>query len=409
MAEAEGGVVYCQIEECGQLIARNLWEDHLLAHELQAEPIEVPQILVTLEESASVPEEVLQETMANPSRSSCQIQKENNSEFREQTDNAKQLQSETNMATFTSAANDGDDAECKICNQSIRIADISDHMIAHEFESLEEEEQPTDGNSESDLNETHATAVYAAGPDSKELKHELAEFAGSMKKDIGSLKVGEVVKGVSEVNREELMEEVVEGVSSVGEVIQQGWKELKSDTEDGVTIGELCEVGFGFAKAATGYAKELWDERKAKKQALKKEMATLSPAMAAVSIASETLVHHISRLVRDLNIPEDWLDQMCSDEHILEIARYMTDWKHIAHELRLKETDIEEIEMERTVTMQRLKVLEKWKQRFYSHATYRKLLEVFFKIERLDYAYKLGRLLQCSLLPDTSSYARQLQ
>lgn len=246
------------------------------------------------------------------------------------------------------------------------------------------------------------------------MKEAFSELFGTMKKDIGSLKqeigsikVTELIKGVSEIKDEELgeamdkvVDEVVDGIKVIG-------KDLKSYAEDGITVGNVCEVGFGLAKAATGLVKDLWKERKAKKQnsqALvpQKAMVALSPAIAV----SETLVYHISTLVRKYNIPENWLDQMCSDEHILEIARNMTDWKYIAYELMLSETEIKEIDMERTVTVQRLKALEMWKK-FSSCATYRKLLEVFFKIDKWEYAEKLCKLI--SLLSDTSSRARQLQ
>jgi len=393
MAEAESCIVHCQIDECGQSIPRILWEDHLLAHELREESLE--KLPVTQEESTSAlsaEEKLLQET--DPPRNSSQ---EKCSDVGVEADNNDEQLQWTSMATLTFAASDVDHAECKICNQLIKIADISDHMIAHEFETLEEEEQPTDKKSESDQSEsdTNATSVCAADPDMKEA---LSELFGTVKKDIGSIKVSELIKGVSEIKDEELdkvVDEVVDGMKDVG-------KDLKSYAEDGITVGSVCEVGFGLAKATTGLVKDLWKERKAKKQALVPQ-ALSSPAIVAVS---ETLVHHISTLVRKYNIPENWLDQMCSDEHIREIARGMTDWKHIAYELDLKDTEIEEIDMERTVAVQRLKVLEMWKKKFYSEATYRRLLEVFLTIEKMEYAEKLCKLI--SLLSNTSSHARKL-
>ena len=75
----------------------------------------------------------------------------------------------------------------------------------------------------------------------------------------------------------------------------------------------------------------------------------------------------------------------------------MTNWKRFAQELHLSETDIEEIEMERKVENQRLKMLKKWKQKFYIHATYRTLLKIFFRIGREDCAYTLGTLLYHSM------------
>lgn len=168
--------------------------------------------------------------------------------------------------TFTSTACDVDHAECKICNQSIKIADISDHMIAHEFETLEEEEQPTDKKSESDQSESdmNATGVCAADPDMKEA---FSELFGTMKKDIeslkqeiGSIKVTELIKGVSEIKDEELEEAMNKVVDEVVDGIKVLGKDLKSYAEDGITVGNVCEVGFGLAKAATGLVKDLWKE-----------------------------------------------------------------------------------------------------------------------------------------------------
>ena len=92
-----------------------------------------------------------------------------------------------------------------------------------------------------------------------------------------------------------------------------------------------------------------------------------------------------------MGIPEDLLDQICSDEHLLAISEQLTDWKYVAHQLSLGETDIEEIEMDRSINVQRYKVLQKWKHKYYIRATYRKLLEVFFTVKRSDL---LGRLLR---------------
>ena len=235
------------------------------------------------------------------------------------------------------------------------------------------------------------------------MRKELSEFAGSVKsglqdirQDMGHIKISEVVEGLSELKDEDLEEVALAVVDAKKE-----FKELGSDIKDAfedVTIEDVFKAGLGCAKAISGLTKDWWNERKAKKQKSQavisaQEPTSMPPALTALSLASEALGPHISELVSKLNIPEDWLDQICSDEHLLAIAEHLTDWKYLAHQLRLSETDIEEIEMDRSITLQRLKVLQKWKQKFYFKATYRRLLEVFFTVKRSDYADLLGRLL----------------
>ena len=308
-------------------------------------------------------------------RTSSQIQLEYSSEVMKQIDDDEQLQ-QTSMATFTSATNDAcSDAECEICHQSITIADLSDHMMAHDLQDLEKEDQPTENKSGND-NETH----YAASDsESRELEESLCTSKPQsfknriqvVKQKIGRTKFGEVVKEVakevSEINREDIKE--------VFSSVQKGLKELKSDT------GDMCK---DIATFTIERAKDWLIERTIKNQ-------TLPP------FASENLIRQVSQLAKDLNIHESCFDRMCTDEHILNISQIITNWKHFAYELQFHETDIEEIEMERKVENQRLEMLRKWKQKCFTDATYRKLLIIFFKTKRKDCAYALGRLLLSTL------------
>lgn len=81
-----------------------------------------------------------------------------------QADNNKQLQQTGKAATLTSTASDCqyDTELCEICNQSITIADIWDHMIAHDLQYQEDEDQPmrtrTERKSESDLDESRTSS-----------------------------------------------------------------------------------------------------------------------------------------------------------------------------------------------------------------------------------------------------------
>ena len=156
------------------------------------------------------------------------------------------------------------------------------------------------------------------------------------------VKILEVVEGLSELKDEDLDE-----VASAVVDAKKEFKELGSDIKDAfedVTIEDVFKAGLGCAKAVSGLTKDWWNERKAKKQKFQamssaQEPTSMPPALTALSLASEALGPHISELVSKLNIPEDWLDQICSDEHILAIAEYLTDWKYLAHQLKLSETD----------------------------------------------------------------------
>ena len=159
---------------------------------------------------------------------------------------------------------------------------------------------------------------------------------------------------------------------------------------------------FSVAKAVAGGAKDWWKERKEKKAQASASSQNPAPtlpmilpseSMAMLSLASETLVQYVSELVQKLNIPENLLDQICSDEHISEIARFMANWKDIAEELFLDEHDIADIEQERNSLARSRRTLKRWKQKFANAATYRRLLEIFLKLNRRDYAKALGELL----------------
>ena len=399
-------LIHCGLDGCGHSVSEDCWEDHLLAHQLSdvVDPFNESPVEEKSVETTLASEEVGTEAQCQNPRGQEQLPEKKDT-LGEKADYNKE-------ATCTSAvdansSSDESDAECGICNQSVKIAHISDHMIAHELQAKEEEDQSAKPEGENDLGNDLDEADVCRGqvPDDidSEMRKELSEVAGSVKsglqdirQEVGRVKILEVVEGLSELKDEDLDE-----VASAVVDAKKEFKELGSDIKDAfedVTIEDVFKAGLGCAKAVSGLTKDWWNERKAKKQKFQamssaQEPTSMPPALTALSLASEALGPHISELVSKLNIPEDWLDQICSDEHILAIAEYLTDWKYLAHQLKLSETDIEEIEMDRPISMQRLKVLQKWKQKFYIKATYRRLLEVFFTVKRSDYAHLLGRLL----------------
>ena len=90
-------------------------------------------------------------------------------------------------------------------------------------------------------------------------------------------------------------------------------------------------------------------------------------------------------------IPEHFLDQPCSDEHLREIGICITNWQIIAPHLNLSPADEEII-----ATFpgdKRIRMLRRWRQKRGSSATYRGLAASFQKVERADLIDKIRTLL----------------
>ncbi len=68
------------------------------------------------------------------------------------------------------------------------------------------------------------------------------------------------------------------------------------------------------------------------------------------------------------------LDRPCSDDHLMELALGLTNWKEMAYFLKLSETEIEEVEAgvrDELVRAKNLRMLRKWKAKYGKQATYR--------------------------------------
>ena len=69
-------------------------------------------------------------------------------------------------------------------------------------------------------------------------------------------------------------------------------------------------------------------------------------------------------------VPVERLEQVCLDDHLLELSLVFTDWQTVSPFLGLSETEEEEFEG-RAVKRQRIDILRKWKKKWGSGATYR--------------------------------------
>ena len=94
------------------------------------------------------------------------------------------------------------------------------------------------------------------------------------------------------------------------------------------------------------------------------------------------------------SVSEKSLEEPCSDEHIVEIAREITTWRLIAPHLGLKAVDEEDIlQNQDDVRIQRREMLRIWRQKLGSKATYSSLAKALYKTERVDLVEKLAELL----------------
>lgn len=72
----------------------------------------------------------------------------------------------------------------------------------------------------------------------------------------------------------------------------------------------------------------------------------------------------------------DILDQECSQQVLLKLAKHCVEWQLIGFHLELTKADIVAVEEDyRTAEQKRIELLGKWKERFAFKATYRVFIE----------------------------------
>ncbi len=73
-------------------------------------------------------------------------------------------------------------------------------------------------------------------------------------------------------------------------------------------------------------------------------------------------------------VPPAVLDGPCSDDHLVELALVLTNWKEVAYFLKLKEPEIEAVEAgvsPELVRAKSLRMLRTWRDKYGARATYR--------------------------------------
>ena len=84
-------------------------------------------------------------------------------------------------------------------------------------------------------------------------------------------------------------------------------------------------------------------------------------------------------------------NEVCSEQHLAEIALWIVEWKEVSPFLGL--TEAEEIEIVGSVRTQKIAMLRKWKQKQGSKATYKRLCRAFRKGGLCDLVKKVKELL----------------
>ena len=103
----------------------------------------------------------------------------------------------------------------------------------------------------------------------------------------------------------------------------------------------------------------------------------------------------LEELLKEVGVPPEKLNESISDDHLREIALFLTSWRTVASHLDLDENDMDDAEQGgRKVKDKSLKALQIWKGKFGFKATYRKLVEVLLSLAMADVAEKVCNLLK---------------
>ena len=101
----------------------------------------------------------------------------------------------------------------------------------------------------------------------------------------------------------------------------------------------------------------------------------------------------VQDIARHCGVEEAWLEGEVPRKRFHEVSRYMVAWRRLAPLLNLTEADVNDIEENsKRAERKRESFLEKWQQKSMK-ATYRALMEALLKIERVQDAVDVCRLL----------------
>ena len=105
----------------------------------------------------------------------------------------------------------------------------------------------------------------------------------------------------------------------------------------------------------------------------------------------------LQELKDKFHLSQEQLDAEISDEHLKEASKIIADHEILGAELGLTQEEMTAISLEKTLELQRLAMLRRWKQKLAWKANYRTLIEAHLKCGRADRARDMCKLLtQCT-------------
>lgn len=88
------------------------------------------------------------------------------------------------------------------------------------------------------------------------------------------------------------------------------------------------------------------------------------------------------------------LKKSCCQEHLTEISKHITDWKHLAFELGFSYTEVDDQDQSgETLPVKKITMLMKWKRKARGTATYSMLAKAFHSIERNDLVHEVEKII----------------
>ena len=100
----------------------------------------------------------------------------------------------------------------------------------------------------------------------------------------------------------------------------------------------------------------------------------------------------LEEILKEVGIHPEKLNKSISDDHLREIALFLTSWQTVALYLDL---DLDAIGQEcKSQQAKKLKALQIWKGKFGFKANYKKLVEVLLSLSMADIAEKVCHLLK---------------
>ena len=101
----------------------------------------------------------------------------------------------------------------------------------------------------------------------------------------------------------------------------------------------------------------------------------------------------LDELLKEVGVTSMQLDEKCTNEHLHDIALFLTSWRTLAPRLGLS-SEVEAVDRDAyNEKEKRQKFLETWKAKFAFKAKYKVLVEALLKIDSADQAEKVCHLL----------------